>query len=73
MSKYLESMESMEDAETGLYKQKVPESTVVLDMSTDTLSMTYAEQPAYVGEISQDIVSYTAPKKVIVRTYRLRK
>lgn len=73
MSKYLESMESMEDAETGLYKQKVPESTVILNVSTDIPSMTYAEQPGDGDEINQDTVSYTAPKKVIVRTYRLRK
>lgn len=73
MSKYLESIESMEEAVTGLYNQKVPESTVVLDVSADIPSMTYVEQPTYDKQNSQDTVLYTAPQKVIVRTYRLRK
>lgn len=46
MSKYLESIES-EEAVTGLYNQKVPESTVVLDVSADIPLMTYVEQPTY--------------------------
>lgn len=72
MSKYLESIES-EEAVTGLYNQKVPESAVVLDVSADIPLMTYVEQPTYDKPIGQDTVSYSAPQKVIVRTYRLRK
>ena len=72
MSKYLESIES-EEAVTGFYNQKVPESTVVLDVSADIPLMTYVEQPTYDQPIGQDTVSYSAPQKVIVRTYRLRK
>ena len=72
MRKYLESIESMEQVGTAPYKQSPPDSAVVLEMSSDTPSMTYAEPPAY-EEIIQDSVSYTAPQKVIIRRYRLRK
>lgn len=72
MNKYLESIESMEQVGTAPYKQRPPDSAVVLEMSSDTPSMTYAEPPAY-EEIIQDSVSYTAPQKVIIRRYRLRK
>ena len=57
MSKYLESIES-EEAVTGFYNQKVPESTVVLDVSADIPLMTYVEQPTYDKPIGQDTVSY---------------
>ena len=72
MNKCLESIESMEQVGTAPYKQSPPDSAVVLEMSSDTPSMTYAEPPAY-EEIIQDSVSYTAPQKVIIRRYRLRK
>ena len=72
MNKYLESIESMEQVGTAPYKQSAPDSAVVLEVSSDTQSMTYAEPPAY-EEIIQDSVSYTAPQKVIIRRYRLRK
>ena len=72
MNKYLESIESMEQVGTAPYKQSAPDSAVVLEVSSDTTSMTYAEPPAY-EEIIQDSVSYTAPQKVIIRRYRLRK
>lgn len=72
MNKYLESIESMEQVGTAPYKQSPPDSAVVLEMSSDTPSMTYAEPPSY-EEIIQDSVSYTAPQKVIIRRYRLRK
>ena len=72
MNKYLESIESMEQVGTAPYKQSPPDSAVELEMSSDTPSMTYAEPPAY-EEIIQDSVSYTAPQKVIIRRYRLRK
>ena len=72
MNKYLESIESMEQVGTAPYKQSAPDSAVVLEESSDTPSMTYAEPPAY-EEIIQDSVSYTAPQKVIIRRYRLRK
>ena len=72
MSKYLESIES-EEAVTGFYNQKVPESTVVLDVSADIPLMTYVEQPTYDKPIGQDKVSYSATQKVIVRKYILRK
>ena len=73
MNEYLQSIKSMDEATTDLYNQIAPESAVVLDVSQDTPMITYAERPTYGEEISQDTVSYTAPQKVIVRTYRLRK
>lgn len=72
MNKYLESIESMEQVGTSLYKQSTPDSTAVLEVSSNTPSMTYAESPAY-EEIVQDSVFYSAPQKVIIRRYKLRK
>lgn len=72
MNKYLESIESMEQVGTGLYEQSTPDSTAVLEVSSNTPSMTCAESPSY-EEIIQDSVSYSAPQKVIIRRYRLRK
>lgn len=72
LNKYLESIESIEQVGTGLYEQSTPDSTAVLQMNSDTPSMTYAESSTY-EEIIQDSVSYSAPQKVIVRKYRLRK
>lgn len=71
-NKYLESIESMEQLGTGLYEQSTPNSTAVLEVNSDTPSMTYAESPAY-EEMIQDSVSYLAPQKIIVRRYTLRK
>lgn len=42
MNKYLESIESMEQVGTAPYKQSAPDSAVVLEVSSDTPSMTYA-------------------------------
>lgn len=69
----IKSVESIEEAVAGLYNQKLPKSTVILDVETDIPSMTYVEKPTYGKSISQDTISYTATKKVIVRTYKLRK
>lgn len=62
----------MEQLGTGLYEQSTPNSTAVLEVNSDTPSMTYAESPAY-EEMIQDSVSYLAPQKIIVRRYTLRK
>ena len=43
----------MEQVGTAPYKQSAPDSAVVLEVSSDTPSMTYAEPPAY-EEIIQD-------------------
>ena len=74
MNKYLENIKSMESAGTSVqYGQNQPESTPVLEMSGQAPTTTYAEKPRFAEEISQEFVSYSAPQKVRVRTYRLRK
>lgn len=62
----------MEQTGTGLYKQSTPNSTVILEAGSNAPSVTYAESPEY-EEIVQGSISYSAPQKVIVRRYRLRK
>lgn len=73
MNKYLESIQSLDSAGTSVQGQALPDSTPVLEMSGEAPSLTYIEPPAFTEEISQDTVSYSAPQKVIVRKYRLRK
>lgn len=73
MNKYLESIKSMEAVGTGMQMQPVPDSEVVLQVSSEPPATTYVEAPAFSEEITQEFVSYSAPQKVIVRTYRLRK
>lgn len=73
MNKYLESIQSLDSAGTSVQEQALPDSTPVLEMSGEAPSLTYMEPLAFTEEISQDIVSYSAPQKVIVRNYRLRK
>lgn len=73
MNKYLESIQSLEDIGTSVYGQAPPNSTPVLEVSGETPTTTYVEPPSFTEEINQDSVSYSAPQKVIVRTFRLRK
>lgn len=73
MNKYLESIKSMDYAGTGVQEQIIPESTPILEMSGDAPATTYVEPPTSGEEISQDFISYSAPQKVVVRKYRLRK
>lgn len=73
MNNYLESIKSMEYAGTSLKEQIIPESTPIVEMSGDAPATTYVESPSSGEEISQDFISYSAPQKVIVRKYRLRK
>lgn len=73
MNNYLESIKSTEDSGTGVNNQIELESTVILDINENAPSDTYAEYPIYEEECGRDVPSYAAPKKVIVRTYRLRK
>lgn len=73
MNKYLESIQSLDSAGTSVQGQALPDSTPILKMSGETPSLTYIEAPVFAEEISQDSVSYSAPQKVIVRKYRLRK
>lgn len=73
MNKYLESIQSLDSAGTSVQGQALPDSTPVLEMSGEAPSLTYIEPPVFTEEISQDTVSYSAPQKVIVRKYRLRK
>lgn len=72
MNKYFNNTDPIGQIETDLYKQSTPYSTTVLEVSSDLPSMTYAEPPAYEC-IIQDSVSYSAPQKVIIRRYKLRK
>ena len=73
MNKYLESIKSMDYAGTGVQEQIIPESTPILEMSGDAPATTSVEPPTSGEEISQDFISYSAPQKVVVRKYRLRK
>lgn len=73
MNKYLESIQSLDSTGTSVQGQALPDSTPVLEMSGEAPSLTYIEPPVFTEEISQDTVSYSAPQKVIVRKYRLRK
>lgn len=73
MNKYLENIQSMDSIGTSIREQIIPESTPILEMSGDAPKTTYAELPTFSEEISQDTISYSAPQKVIVRKYRLRK
>ena len=73
MNKYVESIKSLDSTGTSIRGQTLPDSTPILEMSGEAPSLTYIEPPVLTEEISQDSVSYSAPKKVIVRTYRLRK
>ena len=73
MNKYLEGIQSLDSVGTGVQEQSLPDSTLVLEMSGEAPSLTYIESPVFKEKISQDSVSYSAPQKVIVRKYRLRK
>ena len=73
MDEYLESIKSMDLFGTGMQEQEIPKSTTILEMSGAAPTATYVEPPAFGEEISQDDISYSAPQKVIVRKYRLRK
>lgn len=72
MNKYLESIESMEQVGTDHYSQNTPNSSVLLEASLDAPFTTSTEFPIYENS-TQSLDSYEAPKKVIVRIYRLRK
>ena len=73
MNEYLKSIQSLDSAETSVQEPTLPKSTSILEMSGEAPSLTYIEPPVFTEEISQDSVSYSAPQKVIVRKYRLRK
>ena len=73
MNKYLESIQSLDSAGTGVQEQILKAITSILEMSGEAPSLTYIEPPVFTEEISQDSGSYSAPQKVIVRKYRLRK
>ena len=73
MNKYLESIESMDAVGTGIQAQPPSDSVVVVQVSSEPPATTYVEEPAFSEQITQEFVSYSAPQKVIVRTYRLRK
>ena len=74
MNKYLENIKSLESAGTSVqHGQNLPDSTTVIEMSGQAPTITNAGTPKFAEEISQEFVSYSAPQKVIVRTYRLRK
>ena len=73
MSNYRESIQSLESVGTGTQVLPIPDSTSVLSVSGDTPATTSVDFEDTMESISQDSVSYSAPQKVIVRTYRLRK
>ena len=73
MNKYLDSIQLLESVGTGVSGQAPPDIIPVLEMSGDAPTITYASPSTFSDEIGQDSISYSAPQKVIVRTYRLRK
>ena len=73
MNKYLESIQSMDVVGTGMQGQIAPDSAVVLEVSGEPPGITYVNPTDFDENITQESVSYSAPQKVIVRTYRLRK
>ena len=73
MNKYLESIQSIDNIGTSLKEQAPPSNTVILEVSGDLPASTFADMPIYPAEIKQGEAPYSAPQKVIVRTYRLRK
>ena len=73
MNKYVESIQSLDAVGTSVCEQVLPEKTPILEMSGDAPATTYLDSPPFIEEISQESVSYSAPQKVKVRTYRLRK
>ena len=73
MNKYLESIKPMDSVRTGMQLQPMPDNAVVLQVNSEPPATTYAKAPDIGEDIIQEIVSYSAPQKVIVRTYRLRK
>ena len=73
MSNYLESIKSLDSVGTSIQEQAMPDSTPILEMSGETPTTTCIDIPTPIDAIGQDAISYSAPQKVIVRTYRLRK
>ena len=73
MNKYLESIQSLDAVGTGMQVQKAPDSSIVLQVSSELPATTYVTPSAFDESITQVSISYSAPQKVIVRTYRLRK
>lgn len=73
MNKYLESIQSMDAVGTGIQVQEVPSSSVVLQVNSEPPTTTYVQPSALDENITQESISYSAPQKVTVRTYRLRK
>lgn len=73
MNKYLEDLKSMEIVGTSYHKQEIPDITVIKEVSAEAPETTSVDQTIYTEEICQSSVPYSAPQKVIVRTYRLRK
>ena len=73
MNKYLESIKAMDSVRTGMQLQPMPDNAVVLQVNSEPRATAYAKAPGIGEDIIQEIVSYSAPQKVIVRTYRLRK
>lgn len=74
MNKYLEDINTLDfSGAKGQYGHDLSGCTPVLVMSGQAPTTTYAEEPSFEGEFSQESISYSTPKRVTVRTYRLRK
>jgi len=72
MSNYLENIQSMESVGTSIQNDALPSSSIILETSGDAPTLT-SVQPSVAEKIIPDTALYSAPKKVIIRTYRLRK
>lgn len=73
MNKYLDNIESMETAGTKVHMQSPPDSAVVLQINSEPPTTTHAGSPDSIEDNIQELDSYSTPKKVTVRIYRLRK
>ena len=58
MNKYLESIQSMDAVGTGIQGQIDPDSTVVLEVSSEPPATTYVKPTDFDENITQEFVSY---------------
>jgi len=69
MNDYLENIKSIDISG----EQKQIDSINVLDVPNKIPNATCIDNVQYDSETNQEFMSYSAPQKVIVRIYRLRK
>lgn len=73
MTSYLESIKNIEAPGTGAQMDGFSDPLVVIDSSGEAPDVTSVDGEVPSIDFNKDLVSYSAPKKVSVRKYRLRK